>query len=657
MKRRGFYFLIMVVNFTIPFFFINANEAFVRMFNPSLSETLVERLVHSPRPVILMIFLAAVVIFSVIIYRLFLPLFYYLDGERRPDVYRRARLAAIRLPLVVIALHTMLWALGTVAFFVINNWQAPGGLPFLWSLVINTGNGLHAAVITALVANITLLKIKRRLEISSILPGERDLFVRNKYHFIFLGLGVIYFAYAAYITRYFLTQSPAAVFYPSFETVFVLLGLCFLVEIILLLFLAGHETGRQVRFMKEKLAFLSRGEGDLTQKIHLLHFDEIGELGVAVNRLMEFLSGLVRNLKTAAAQSLETGGSLSRATGETASQFGAFRAELESIIAAVQRQERELEKFRREQEEANRQIAELLTILGRQTETVEGVAASLNTMLAEQEKATGFSREIEETAGLLKGQAGDNAMAVSELGELMERLSGALERVGETAETIGDIASQTQLLSLNAAIEAAQAGEAGRGFAIVADEVKRLAENAGGMTKEIVAALTSFRALISEAVEFAGVFRDAFGKYNEKTGDIISRISRTAGALGELEKFGVAMHDDIGRLKEGSALIDAATHREEERGVAVRQAFEQLSAVIKETAAATVRITRGLHAFSSTQDALGRASQENLSQAGELERIANRFITHDRRMGGDATPEDTPAQPASDPEAAPAETS
>ncbi|MBN2352556.1 MAG: hypothetical protein JXD23_08305 [Spirochaetales bacterium] len=493
----------------------------------------------------------------IILLNFVIPFFKALEGDRSEEVYRRGRLAAIRLPFLIVILHTALWVLGTVAFFLINNWRAPGGVPFGWSFLLNTANGLHSSVFTALATNILLLGAKRELAMSDIRPRERD------------------------------------------------------------------------RFVREKLEYLARGEGDLTAQVYLLHFDEIEELCVAINRLVAFLAGLIRNVKQSADLSLATGGSLERVTDDTAAQFSVFQNELQTIIGSVKRQEEELEFFKRAQADSLREVEELLGLLVRQSRTMDEVTASLGAMLAEQSKAAGFAREIEGAAGALKEQAAGNQESIASLGELMGELEDALGEVREAAEGIAEISSQTRLLSLNAAIEAAHAGEAGKGFAVVADEVMRLADNTQGLTREIAASLTFFRERIGEAVEFSGVFRGAFEKNTEKTGEIMASLFSATGALGQLEESGGAMRGGLDRLKETAALIDSVSRKEGERTEAPKTSFARLSEVLAGTSASAARIATAVRALSATQEALGRASRENLKQAGDLERIAGRFVTGD----------------------------
>jgi methyl-accepting chemotaxis protein len=627
MKRRKVFIPIALENLLIPFFFINLNEAVTRIFNPALAETWKERILHSFRPTILAIFLTAVILFSFVIYRLLTPLFEILEGKGQEALYRKARRAAIRLPFVIILLHTVLWALGTTFFFMINRWKAPWDVPFLWSLLLNTGSGLNGSLFSALVANVMLLPAKQGLKISEIYSSERDLFIRNKYFLIFLAAGAFFCIYAGYIARFFLLQPHESPYQLNLETTYLLLGAGFLSEVLILLVMANLENNRQIRFIKEKLEYLARGEGDLTSKIHLLHFDEIGELCVTINRLMGFLAGLIENLKNSASLSLSTCNTLSHVTGENESQFDVFRKELEKIIDSVDRQEKELAFFKNQQTDSIRELEELVSILDRQSQAVEGVTASLATILSEQEKAVQFSRQIEETAGILKNQALENQNTVFELSDLMGGLSEDLGKVMESTRAISDISSKTRLLSLNASIESAHAGESGKGFAVVADEVKRLAGASQDITGDIVKSLVLFQKQIEEIVRFSEVFRGAFEKNNEKTGEILARIGKTTGALGHLEEFGVRMRGDLGLLKETSALIDSVSRKETERTDSWQTSFGRLSDVIAGTTASASRIAAALNTLAQTQATLTQATKSNLEQAGEMQRIANRFIT------------------------------
>jgi len=627
MKRRSIFIPIALECTLIPFFFINLNEGFTRIFNPSLSETWSERILHSFRPTIMAIFLAAVVLFSFLIYRLLTPLFKTLEGTGSDTDYRKARQAAIRLPFVIIVMHTSLWALGTTFFFMINKWKAPWGVPFLWSLLLGTGSGLNGSLFAAVAANLVLLPAKQGLKISEIYRHERDVFIRNKYFLIVLAIGVYFCIYAGYAARFFLLQDRQSSYQLPLERTYLLLGLGFLCEAVLLLVLANMENRRQIRFVKEKLEYLARGEGDLTQKIHLLNFDEIGELCVTINRLIAFLAGLIENVRNTVTLSLATGDTLMNVTGENESQFDVFRKELERIIGSVERQGKEVAFFRSQQSDSIHEFENLLSILRRQTQAVEGVTSSLATILSEQEKAAQFSRQIEETASVLRVQSGENQKAVLELSGLMDRLSDSLGQVLESAQAISEISSKTQLLSLNASIESVQAGVAGKGFAVVADEIKRLAEASKEITGEIVKSLFAFQEQIEEAVQFSEVFRGAFEKNNEKTGEILARIGKTTGALGHLEEFGEKMRGDLNRLKETSTLIDSTSRKETERTASLRTSFEQLSNVIGETTASATRISAALNALTKSQTALGQATRDNLERANQMQQIADRFIT------------------------------
>ena len=253
--------------------------------------------------------------------------------------------------------------------------------------------------------------------------------------------------------------------------------------------------------------------GDFTRNIRVRGHDEVAELGSQLNRMMEQLREMLREMSTVSVDLAAISEELSTTTAQIASS----------------------------NEEVGGQAQAVASSTTQMSATVEQVARSAVSVSRSSEDARTAAVEGGGVIGQALGAFDQIQKAVGSAAQIVAKLGRQGETIGSVVEVIEDIADQTNLLALNAAIEAARAGEHGRGFAVVADEVRKLAEKTVKATQEIARTVKAIQDDSREAIRAmeAGEASVAEGADRAKTAgrsvqEIESRIAATSDQVSQM---------------------------------------------------------------------------------------------------------------------------
>ncbi|MDR0562448.1 MAG: methyl-accepting chemotaxis protein [Spirochaetaceae bacterium] len=378
-------------------------------------------------------------------------------------------------------------------------------------------------------------------------------------------------------------------------TIFIVIGVAMILVISAGSFIAAKSISGPIVYVKTVLKDIA--EGDLTKQLNLSTKDEVAELADYLNFTIGKIKAVVIAIKDKTAMLFDTGKELVVNMTETAASVNEITANLQQIKTQAGNQSNSVTHSNDAMSDVADNIDALNQQIERQTDQVSAASESIENMMERiQEVNQTLKKNVENVHNLADAsEAGRTGLqeVSADIAEVARESEGLLE-INAVME---NIASQTNLLSMNAAIEAAHAGDAGKGFAVVADEIRKLAENSGEQSKTISTVLNKIKESIDKITESTNAVLLKFDAINDEVKIVTEQELNIRNAMEEQGAGSKQILDSMneligisGAVKEGSQKMYARSRDVIQEGKNLLQLTMEITNGIQEMASGAKQI-------------------------------------------------------------------
>lgn len=408
-------------------------------------------------------------------------------------------------------------------------------------------------------------------------------------------------------------------------------GMEFLLLVILLAIAYGvqrvtaDQTVRQLDDMRERVDGMVSGSGDLTQRIEITQSDEVGRLASSLNELFDKLKSVFLEVRSAGRGAALTAEELGTEIESTSSSTEEMAASVSQVGRSVGDKLIVVESTGATLESVFVSLDEITSNVDTQAAFVNQTSSSINEMVANVKSVSQATSRANELAKGLGAAAEEGAVSVNDSVRAMREIEASSRMVADIVSVISKIAAQTNLLAMNAAIEAAHAGDAGRGFAVVAEEVRSLAETSAKSAKEITAHIKEMLSAVGNGVRLSERAGSALERIAEDVGSTTDLVREIADAMAEQSSAANEILDSIGSLVDATQSIRSNALAQKERNAGVREDVGRITDLFKEIAVATKEQSIGGDRILAAVADLQRIEARNRELALRLRSLVDGF--------------------------------
>jgi methyl-accepting chemotaxis protein len=405
----------------------------------------------------------------------------------------------------------------------------------------------------------------------------------------------------------------------------VIVGVIMVIVVAALLYFLLDRTTRPIVRVADTLKDISEGEGDLTRTIVIHSNDEIGDLAKYFNLTLEKIRGLVATIKKQAATLFDIGTELASNMTESAAAINEITANIQSIKGRVINQSASVTETNATMEQITVNIDKLSGHVEHQSSSVAQSSSAIEEMLANIQSVTSTLVKNTNNVKALMEASEVGRGGLQEVATDIQEIARESEGLLEINAVMENIASQTNLLSMNAAIEAAHAGEAGKGFAVVADEIRKLAESSSEQSKTISTVLKKIKESIDKITKSTDNVLNKFEAIDGGVKTVAEQEENIRNAMEEQGAGSKQILEAIGQVNEITLQVKGGSQEMLEGSKEVIQESKNLEKVSQEITGGMNEMATGAEQINVAVNRVNELTGQNRDNIDILVREVSRF--------------------------------